>query len=65
MDEFDRYEAAVSEAMLKEYGVTWRDACGDREPLERAMAEGLSPEAFVRYFGERYDLIPMREWLRP
>lgn len=56
------YERAVTFHMLEEYGITWRDACGDAWPLEAAIARGESPEDFVQWFGEKYDLIPRSEW---
>ena len=58
---FERYESAVSRAMLARYGITWADAAGDREPLERALEMSESPEAFVRWWGEKYDLAPVAE----
>lgn len=58
------YEAAVSNTMQKRYGITWQDASGDTQPLESAIADGWTPEQFVRWFGERYDLEPVssRGW---
>lgn len=54
------YEAAVSAAMRATYGISWRDACGDAEPLQCALHDGLSPEEFVHWWGEHYDLSPVR-----
>lgn len=48
----DSFERAVSDRFVKVYGITWADACGMREPLEQAMADGMSPEAFVDEEGE-------------
>ena len=59
------YRDRVSAAMKKRYGITWDDAAGDVEPLETAMRDGMTPDEFVRWFGERYNLIPVnsRGWL--
>lgn len=54
------YEATVSAAMQRTYGISWRDACGDARPLQNALDDGLSPEEFVEWWGERYDLSPLR-----
>jgi hypothetical protein len=54
------YEAAVSYAMKMTYGISWQDACGDVAPLHSALEDGSSPEEFVRWWGERYDLVPVR-----
>jgi hypothetical protein len=59
----ESYERAVSDAMLKLYGLTWADACGDTEPLTRAQADGWTPEQFVQWFGEKYDLEPRSSYL--
>lgn len=57
---FSEYEAAVSSAMQRTYGISWLDACGDVEPLQSALHDGLSPEEFVHWWGEHYDLSPVR-----
>jgi hypothetical protein len=56
----DAYQVAVSAELLREYGLTWQDACGDMEPLLRAIADGLRPADFVQDFAERYELEPVR-----
>lgn len=51
----------VSTIMKRDYGLTWQDAAGDLQPLENALADGLSPQEFVRIFAERYDLTPLED----
>lgn len=53
------YRDAVSTAMETRYGISWSDACGDDEPLVRAKAHSMTPEDFVRWWGDRYDLEPL------
>lgn len=60
--QLQEYERAVTFHMLQEYGITWRDACGEARPLEAAIEDGESPEDFVQRFGEKYDLLPKCEW---
>lgn len=51
----------VSELMKRDYGIDWKDACGDMEPIEIALRDGLSPTAFAEYWAEKYDLVPARQ----
>lgn len=55
---YDAYKAEVDRVMQAKYGITWDDAAGDPEPIEDAMAGGESPEEFVDWWGEKYDLTP-------
>jgi hypothetical protein len=59
-EQFASYEAEVSAELVREYGLTWADACGDVDPLSRALADGLRPADFVSQFAERYGLEPAR-----
>jgi hypothetical protein len=52
----DEYEARVSAIMAKRYGLTWDDASGDHEPLERALDDEQAPDEFVEWFAEKYGL---------
>jgi hypothetical protein len=54
-----QYRAAVSEAMQRTFGISWHEASGDQEPLDRAQAGGQSPQEFVDWWGEKYDLEPV------
>lgn len=56
------YREAVSIEMVRVYGITWDDACGDDEPLVRAEDDGDSPAEFVKWWGERYELTPVKDW---
>jgi hypothetical protein len=57
-----RYREAVSGEMFRVYGISWEEASGDTEPLERAQVAGQSPADFVDWFGRKFDLIPKSEW---
>lgn len=52
------YAQAVTRAMLRAYGISWVDACGDSGPLRAAREAGQSPSEFVRWWGEKHDLTP-------
>lgn len=56
------YRAVVSEEMVRVYRITWNDACGDEEPLVRAENDGDSPTEFVKWWGDRYELTPKKDW---
>jgi hypothetical protein len=45
--------------MKKKYGITWADACGEEEPLRRAITNKVPAQQFVDDYGEKYDLIPL------
>ena len=57
-----QYREAVSAEMQRVYGISWQDASGDSEPLERAQVAGQSPVDFVDWWGRKYHLIPKTEW---
>ena len=57
-----QYLEAVSAEMQRVYGISWQEASGDAEPLERAQTAGQSPVEFVDWFGTKYDLIPKERW---
>lgn len=56
------YRAEVDEEMLALYGIDWTDACGDSEPLERAMDDGQDALDFVLEWGARYELTNVQGW---
>jgi hypothetical protein len=63
--DLETFRQQVSDELNRRYGLTWADACGDREPLERALADGEEPPEFVERFGQKYDLTPVsnaRDW---
>ena len=49
----------VDAFLVRRYGITWADACGDAEPIERAAREGESPEQWAEDWGLKYDLDPV------
>lgn len=50
------FRQQVDQEMLRLFGISWADACGDAEPLERAIDRGSSPREFALWWGDRYDL---------
>lgn len=54
--DIEDFEREVSRIMTRDYGISWADACGDREPLQSAMAAGETPEEFVHWWAIKYDL---------
>jgi hypothetical protein len=56
--QLQHYAREVSALMHRQYAITWDDAAGDLQPLDNALADGLSPEEFVARFAEKYDLTP-------
>lgn len=58
----DAFRRGIDALMLEMYAIDWQDAVGDIEPLERAIEMGETPEEFVRWFGEKYDLCLKANW---
>lgn len=50
------YRREVDSLMKPAYGIDWQDACGDLDPLLRAIAAGQSPSEFVSWWAEKYGL---------
>lgn len=42
--------------MQEKYFLTWEEAAGDREPIERAIQNGMSPREFADWYAEKYGL---------
>lgn len=57
-----QFLARVDRFLVKRYGITWADACGDPEPIERALAEGESPEDWAEAWAIKADLEPIGPW---
>lgn len=51
-----RWALVVDELFRETTGCSWVDLCGDDEPIESACARGETPEQFVNYWIEKYDL---------
>ena len=56
MAAFEAWSGEVDALCLRHLACTWRDLCGDREPLERSFEDGDTPLQFVRWWAEKYDL---------
>lgn len=51
-----RWKRAVDEIMKRDYAIDADDAGIDDDELARHFADGGTPEDFVRWFAEKYDL---------
>lgn len=58
----DEYAAAIDAEFQKQWGISWADAWGGTDRLRQPHEDGEEPADFVRWFGEKYDLIPKSEW---
>jgi hypothetical protein len=54
-----RFASEVSAIMKRSYAITWEDAAGDLQPLENALADGLSAQEFVDRYAAKYGLRPL------
>lgn len=52
----ERWRQQVDTLMRREYLIGLEDAGASDEEVARHFASGQSPEAFVAWFGEKYDL---------
>jgi hypothetical protein len=59
---FIDYWDAVDTAMLKLFGIDTCDAGIDEALIASAQDECQTPEEFVRWFGEKYDLTYIADW---
>lgn len=55
--EFERWRAAVDQHLFDLYIITLADAGIDDDRLESFWRDDWSPQKFVEWFGEKYDLI--------
>lgn len=56
-DDFDKYREVVSEHLKRFYYITWDDACGDEEPIRRAIECKETPTDFAEWWALKYDLL--------
>ena len=61
-ESFIDYRSRIDEVMRRTYGIDICDAGIEIEVLTVAHQDGLTPEAFVLRFGEKYDLTPLTEF---
>jgi hypothetical protein len=61
IEPFEKWKSAADAAMRKIYGIDSEDAGLDDQWLRIHWATGEAPESFVRWFGEKYDLISKRD----
>jgi hypothetical protein len=54
---FAAWSQAVDDLCLRHFCCSWDDLCGEREVLERAYVSAETPQQFVSWFGEKFDLI--------
>lgn len=53
---FERWRRRVDQLMRREYLIDLEDAGASHDDVARYFASDQSPEAFVAWFGEKYDL---------
>ena len=53
---FDLWKSKVDIEFLRRTNCDWSDLCGETVPLIDAYKEGKSPEDFVTWYIEKYDL---------
>lgn len=58
-EKFESFARSVDEELLKGYGISWKDASGDSDLLVQAFQGGETPEEFVQWFAQKYDLTPV------
>ena len=58
---FDEWAASVDELCRRHLVCSWKDLCGDLDPLERSYEMGDTPLTFVEWWAEKYDL----HWVDP
>lgn len=54
--------SAVDRLLRQDWCLSVADAGIDEAQLSRAWADGESPEAFVAWFAEKYELIRFEAW---
>ena len=56
---FKQWKDKVDERYRDIYGISLADVGDDDDRLSRAWRNGEEPEEYVRWVGEKYDLIPL------
>lgn len=59
-DSFERWSRGANAALLRSYCLTIEDAGLSETDLRRHFAVEPDPEAFVRWFADKYDLFESR-----
>jgi len=59
--DFVKWKNTADAVMLKIYGIDLGDAGIDDERLRSHWTTGETPETFVEWFGEKYDLLSKRD----
>ena len=55
--DFKTWKKQVDELFRERYRTSWTDLCGDDTVLVAAKAAGDTPDKFVEWFAEKYDLV--------
>ncbi|HWK97690.1 MAG TPA: hypothetical protein VNR39_19920 [Pseudolabrys sp.] len=58
---FTAWQNQVNKSLLSEFAISIDDAGIDDPDLVKAHSQGLSPEEYVSWFSEKYDLVSRRE----
>jgi hypothetical protein len=57
---FEDWKAEFEKILMDKYGITIND-CTDEEQLKTEFKDGSSPQEFVDWIGEKYDLQTIKE----
>ena len=59
---FERWKHQIDEIMVRKFAINTTDAGLDENELQDYWKAQLSADAFVTWFGEKYDLTPVSDW---
>lgn len=62
IEPFEMWKREIDNVMVRKFSINTTDAGLDENELQDYWKEQLSPDAFVTWFGEKYDLIPVSDW---
>ena len=54
------WKMKVKRLIKERTGCTWEDLCGDEEILDKSYQDDDTPEEFVEWYCEKYDLDDVR-----
>lgn len=57
---FKDWRKEVERLFVASYGADWNDLCGDNAPLQAAFDAGDTPQVFVDWYADKYDLIKFK-----
>lgn len=58
---FNRWRDEVDKLLISQFAISIDDAGIDNPELAKAHSQYLSPEEYVRWFADKYDLVSRRD----